>query len=212
MATLSFVLKLGFSAAMGLAACSFSGSRNASDVFLETKVARLAKAACDDDREGVAAAARQGGDPNSLGKDGYTPLMWALDCPNMNGIDALISAGANPNFKTPDRSYSVEDSVRMGYSPPHPLHFYGFTSVYYAASNSEDTDALKLLLARGGDPSTYNSADQDIGPSALEAAMDIGFAGKGWENYYALLDAGANVNASGSSGSTVAVHAAIRGN
>ena len=103
-----------------------------------------------------------GADPNAIGKvatgpggslEGVTPLLWAIDCNSMAGIDALVSAGANPNA--------------------HGA--FGKTPVTIAASLADPT-ALELLLKRGGDPNA-----EDDRQSALRNEQDFGQSQAGWD-------------------------------
>jgi ankyrin repeat protein len=63
------------------------------------------------------------------------------------------------------------------------------------ASAGDSVDTLKLLLARGGNPNA-----RDAGDSALTAALMHGQ----FENYYALLAAGADISSADAAGWTAA--------
>ncbi|MDO9222881.1 MAG: ankyrin repeat domain-containing protein [Caulobacter sp.] len=154
----------------------------AGDLFPDSKVAALARAACTGDVEAVTLAIKDGADPNAVGKEGtgpggvrevVTPLLWALDCRSLPGVTALLDAGANPN--------QVEE--------------WGATPVTVAASYN-DPAFLRLLLNRGGDPNA-----QDDQETALAIAMgtanglewvDEVPAAQAWANWDALLAAGAD--------------------
>jgi ankyrin repeat protein len=142
------------------------GGKTAEDVF-GPGLAKLARAACTGDVPGVEAAIRAGADPNGVGFEGTTPLIWALNCENLSGMEALLKAGADPN-------------VRFGNTTPICL-----------AAQMENSEPLKLLLKHGGDADAYN---QKSPWSALSLAFSLGMKKKDWTNYYALIDAGANVN------------------
>jgi uncharacterized protein len=133
----------------------------ADDLFTRPADVALAKVACAGDAQGVAAAVKGGADPNALGKmstsdrgeqERVTPLLWAIDCNSMAGLDALITAGANPNAKGS----------------------FGQTAVTIAAS-LPDSVVLELLLKRGGDPNT-----EDDLQSALRNEQELGQSKAGW--------------------------------
>jgi hypothetical protein len=138
------------------------GGLFADDLFARAADVGLAKAACAGDAKSVAASVAAGADPNAIGKvatgpdgslEGVTPLLWAIDCNSMPGIDALVSAGANPNA--------------------HGA--FGQTPVTIAASLPNPT-ALELLLKRGGDPNA-----EDDQQSALRNEQEFGQSQAGWD-------------------------------
>ena len=159
------------------------GDRTADDVFGVTALARLATAACRGDEPGIAAALRDGADVNGQGHDGVTPLLWALSCDNVRGIEALLKAGANPN-----------QEVGAG------------TAVYLAATR-HDPHVLRVLLQHGGDA---NAFDANTGMTALQEAFSLGLHGLGWDNYDALV-AKADINRADEQGWTIASEAAAMG-
>ncbi|MEQ1819420.1 MAG: ankyrin repeat domain-containing protein [Terricaulis sp.] len=163
----------------------------AGEMFGDLGVARLAQAACAGDAGHVIEAVRNGVDPNSISVgldefDGHvTPLLWAIDCGNARGIDALLRVGADPNQSTGGRD--------------------GLTPVL-AAADSRNPAVLRLLLQNGGDP---NAISQVGGYTALRAAFDLGLGTESWENWNALLDAGANIDTAFYGGhGTIATYAA----
>ena len=159
------------------------GDRTADDIFGVTPLARLATAACRGDDQAIAAALRDGADVNGQGHDGVTPLLWALSCDNVRGIEALLKAGANPN-------------QRVG----------GGTAVYLAATR-HDPHVLRVLLQHGGDA---NAFDANTGMTALQEAFSLGLHGLGWDNYDAFL-AKADINRADEQGWTIATEAAAMG-
>lgn len=138
------------------------GGKTVSEVFSDAPVRDLAVAACRGDGAGVAAALREGVDPNARGLDGVTPIFWALACDSLPGVEALLVGGADPNLMT---------------EPPNPI-----SAVDVAVTR--DTRLLQAVLRHGGFPS----------PCAFEEAFGVGMDQRGWDNYYALLDAGTDIN------------------
>lgn len=152
------------------------------DVFKEPRIAALARAACVGDEAAVARAIKDGTDANGKGFDDVTPLYWAVSCQNLRGIEALLRSGANPNYMFGRRFSAV-----------------------YAAATMKESAVLKLLLKYGGDP---NTKDNKSNQTALERALSLGIYGSGWDNYHALLKAGADINRSDELGRTIAIKAA----
>ena len=159
------------------------GGKSAQDVFADPKVQALAVAACIGNAEGIAKALASGITVDATGLDQVTPLMWALSCDNVPGMEALLKAGADPN-KSNGR----------------------FTPVY-AASTRHKPEPLKLLLKYGG---VANTEDKKTRKTALEEALELGIHGIGWNNYYALLQK-ADINAADEMGYTIAEFAAALG-
>jgi hypothetical protein len=160
------------------------GGRTAREAFSDPKLAALANAACTGDDMAIAQTLHDGADPNGRARLGDTPLFWAVDCANLTGIEALLKAGADPNYKAP--------------------HYFSAT---WVAARMSNPAPLKLLLKYGGDP----NATSESGETALWMALSLGVDGHGWENYYALLNAGANINRANSVGRTIATEASALG-
>lgn len=158
------------------------GGKSVSDVFTDGRVRDLALDACRGDAASVSAAVREGVDPNTRGLDGVTPIFWALACDSVQGVDALLRAGADPNLLT---------------DPPNP-----FSAVEVAATR--DPRLLQTVLRHGGSPSA-SALDE-----AFRRGMDLApscACEEGWENYNLLLEAGVDINAN-YRGGTIAEFAA----
>lgn len=163
------------------------GGKTVAEVFQDPRVAALARAACAPDA--AAAVPREvaaGADPKAVGLLGATPLFWAFTCRNPAGMEALLKAGADPNYTYPGK---------------------GGASVVFAAASLKDGAYLKLLLRYHGDP---NAGEVEGSKSALMAAMEAAFESGDWGNYYALLDGGADINRVYGYGETIATLAALR--
>ncbi|MEI7932636.1 MAG: ankyrin repeat domain-containing protein [Alphaproteobacteria bacterium] len=144
------------------------GGKLSGQVFLDAKVAALARSACHGDRGGVARAVRGGANPNGPGYDGVTPLYWAMACKNLAGTEALLEAGSDPNLK-----------------------FGGDFSATHLAAGMPDPDYLKIMLRHHGDPNAFDARN---GSTALTEALQVGITTDKWDNYYALLNGGADIN------------------
>jgi uncharacterized protein len=164
------------------------GGMTVEQEFPDSKVAALARSACDGDLDAVNSALKRGADPNGKGKDGATPIFWAMACENARGVEALLKAGADPNYRLPAGDTPV--TVAAGIKSP---------------------DILKLLLKYHGDPNATNDRRPYVAGNALANALSVGIYGYGWDNYYALLDAGADINKATDVGETIATAAASLG-
>ena len=160
--------------------------RTAEQEFLNARVSELASAACRGDEAAVEKAVGAGVDPNYMGPEGVTPLLWAVNCESVGGIRSLLRKGADPNLK-PKSKFSAT----------------------YAASMMSNPSILEVLLQNGGDPNSYYGDDK--GNSALIQALEVGWDGRGWKNFYTLLQKGADINLADEHGATVATRAVTFG-
>ena len=143
------------------------GGKTAGDVFDAQIDADLARAACTGDLHVLTQALAAGANPNASGYEGVTPLIWTLNCENIDGMKALLDAGADPN-------------VRFGIDTPVTL-----------AAGARNSKLLQVLLENGGNPSDYalNSPW-----SALKIALGLGIDTQDYTNYWLLINAGADIN------------------
>lgn len=146
--------------------------------FADPRVARLAHAACEGDTPAIEQALRDGADPNYSGLEGITPLHWASICDNFVGARALLVAGADPNLVSGAPSGNA-DQMSEEASPT------------LWAAGSHNPAMLPLFLQHGGDPNAHAGDDPSV--NALERALDVGNVGHGWDNWNALLAAGADI-------------------
>lgn len=87
-------------------------------------------AAWPDQIEALKAMIAEGADPNIEGRLGLTPLYWAAMNQNVEGVGALLDAGANPNWAERNTGWT-------------PLHI---------AANFRDAEIARLLLDAGANP------------------------------------------------------------
>jgi ankyrin repeat protein len=160
--------------AMTIASCHAEtlGNKHPSDMYSDPKVVSLVEAAIHGDMQKVKTLKKQGVNVNAVAVDGPTPLMWAIHTNSVNGIKALLDAGADPN-------------LRM-----QPLR--GFSVMELAVGNHDSDSAhiLRELLQHGGNPNLQVSDPiHDVSLLAIAAAEGQ------IENVGLLIAAGADVNA-----------------
>ena len=136
------------------------------------------KAAC------VQALAAHGADLNAADKDGQTALMAAVDARNANAVRILLEHGADPNILDKNGHSALSLAARDGNAEVARLLVEygarnaatvdvnarddagGWTPLMWAV-NTNRPDAVRLLLAHGGDPTIVLN---DYGDSALRTA------------------------------------------
>lgn len=165
-----------------------------------------------------------GADINLANKGGWTPLYLATDNRNIEGgdfpvpkpdidhlqfIKFLLEHGANPNLRVKDNTltrtiFTMQWFFESGATP------------FIRASQSGDTELMKLLLAHGADPKIKT----DYQDSALTVAAGIGWvegvtyehsAKENVEAVRMLLDLGLDPNGANQDGRTPLMGAALKG-
>ncbi len=157
-----------------LSACS-PQSKYGADRYFEGNALALAIASEQADGEAITRLMKDDGvDPDRIfARDAGIPLLaWPLRARNLDGLQALLDNGADPNA----RAYKTVDGRRLGYN----------NAMVYAAK-MDDPRFLELLLKHGGDPNTRNSANETL---LFQAFV----AGNQWENVKLLVENGADVN------------------
>lgn len=153
----------------GVACMSAESSLN--EVFSDLRTRALVKAACDGKAQRVTELVATGVDPNASGRRGMPPLLWVIDRCAPPAAEHLLNAGANPNSSYVVRSISC------------PV-------IWFAVRKSTPA-YVKLLLAHGASP---DAVCEGGGSDALTEAFRVGVKTGSWESYYALLEAGADIN------------------
>ena len=109
---------------------------NASDYFESQAQIDLVRAAERGNAGEISGAIDQGADVNKVGKQGMTPLFWALAKQNLEGFRLLLEHGANPH---------VVVELPEGFQASH-------AGAVEMASKLEDSRYLRALLEHGADP------------------------------------------------------------
>ena len=182
------------------------------DFYDDDLTIQLARAAASGNTKRMDTLISKGADVNHVGKEGMTPLMWALGKKSKSGMRYLLERGANPNVP-----------AKRG------------LSVTMLTAGIEDTEYLEMVLAHGGDPNYVNtSTDVVITPlfmaidnanaataalliragadlnynkhmSKMTPMMDAATLNQ-WKIVYLLLEAGADYSITNSWNKTIAWH------
>lgn len=116
---------------------------------------------------------------NVEGKDGITPLCWAVWTKNLEGARLLLEGGANPNVRPEHNAAPME------------------------AAAGQSADVLKLLIKYGGDVNLRSKTT--FGYTPLHGAN----IGNNVEATKLLISSGANLEATDSGGLTPFFHALV---
>lgn len=151
------------------------GEMTLSEAYDDPRVIALIEAACRGEAGEIRRLLAAGVNANAQGKDDMRPLPWVMQCGDRVGLDVLLAAGADPN------------------------HLYrGRVSAIWMAAGMYDVKVLDALAKHGADLDRWEEAQ-----TPLIRALDRGLETGAWENYYALLDAGADVNNASETGFTL---------
>ncbi len=170
--TASFLL---LAAALALLSACSPQSKYGADRYFEGNALALAIASELGESGAITRLMKDDGvDPHRIfARNAGIPLLaWPLRARNLDGLQALLDNGADPNA----RAYKTVDGRRLGYN----------NAMVYAAK-MDDPRILELLLKHGGDPNTRNSANETL---LFQAFV----AGNQWENVKLVVENGADVN------------------
>lgn len=151
---------------------------NAADIFPAGPAAAVAEAAARGQIDKVKQLLESGTDINVRGRDGATPLLWALLKGNKAGFRFLLERGADANLQ-----------VKQG------------NSVMSFAAMHEDSRFLELALKHGGDPNL-------VDPETAKPPIFVSIENLRMDNIRLLIDGGGNLNFKDRTGSTPLMRAA----
>ncbi|MEA1673577.1 ankyrin repeat domain-containing protein [Nitrospirillum sp. BR 11163] len=158
------------------------------DRFTDPSARRFAEAVAAGKVDAALAAAHDApGGVNTVGRDGATGLLMAVERHNLAMVDALLKAGANPDG-APDRAplhlaVSVRDLTmvkRLLAAHADPNATMGTETPLYMAGVMGEIPAAQALLDAGAD---INKADE-VGKTPILAAA----AADNWQTVAFLLD------------------------
>lgn len=182
-----------------------SGGRNMvldpGEAFSDPQVVALALAAQNGDVEEIDRLVTVGVDVNTIGRQGVSPLYWALLAQNKRGFKRLLEHGASPNIQTDDGDSVMHLGAELADDPewielalehggdPNLVasknrYRWKWTPIY-CAINAEHARAVELLIEAGADLDHRNWEDE----TPLEFAA---WCGRSFDIVYLLLRAGSD--------------------
>lgn len=156
--------------------CAASSAHGAGDYF-DGRALQLAVASESGDSDTITRLVKEEGvDPDKTfaRRDGIPVLAWPLRARSLEGLQAMLDAGADPNAR---------ESKRMNGEMIH------FNNAMVYAAKMDDPRYLELLLKHGGNPNTRNINNETL---LLQAFL----SGNQWKNIQVLIENGANINES----------------
>jgi ankyrin repeat protein len=107
-----------------------------------------------------------GADPNAVGREGMSPLMYSARLGSADGVALLLQHKANPNTQTPDgvtplMISNYEEKVRLLLEAGADIYRKdknGKTAIFYAVEECA-FDKVKLLVDK--DPGILHAVDND---------------------------------------------------
>lgn len=175
-------------------------------MYDDPKVVALVEAAIAGDRGGVARAARAGADVNTVSSEGASPLLWTVKMRNLEGMDALLKAGADPWKPLRGTDSVMSETVRSGFvdqlrvmldngaDPNHPVGDPVDVSLLHIAAFHGPIEAVRLLLAHG--------ADINLHPKGFDSVPGSAIAGGRYDIVLYLLENGYRGNLDDVAGGT----------
>ncbi len=186
------ILRLGLFVFVSIVAGCRAGNMNTADYFSDAQAAALAQAAAKGHTDEITQLLAEGVDVNARGKDGMTPLIWALFNKSKDGFECLLQHGANPNLQLSDDETSEF---------PRELPFAGNSAMSFAA-RYEDIWYLDTVIKYGGNVNLVN-------PYRSFTPIYDSMAARRKLQPRKLIKAGANLNFQDRDGYTPLVMAAM---
>ncbi len=170
--------------------CGPTGHWRPRDFYSDPDVIALVQAAEKGDRDAIDRLVSRGVNVNAEGKDGMTPLLWAMWAKNKQGFLCLLEHGADPNRQ-------------IHFAGPTRNPDEGFSVTNYAARAENDSEWLELVLKHGANP---NLIMPDVAKTTpIFDAIDS----RKIEHVKMLIKAGADLNYQTALGTTPAMYAAL---
>lgn len=175
-----------------LSACAgslFGGTqcagRSLGQAYRDPQVLILAKAAVKGGSDAIRSQVQRGADVNHLEDGAVPPLLWAICADNIEGFEALLKAGADPNLA--GNGHGKGDGKGHGVKENGSIIRQGWSATVMAAGTGRP-DFLRLALRYGGDLNAKRGEEAQDRP-LLQAAYHGLF-----ENVKILVAAGADIN------------------
>jgi hypothetical protein len=179
------ILFLVYSICLG---CQAKGGKLTPERFFAGQMLELGRAIARGDIANIKAAIKSGADPNGVGKEGMTPLVYAFGVKQKKAMVILLENGADPNLRitAPQASQGMRDQ-----------------SAVTIVAGAPDNEYLEILLNYGGDMNAKNSDGEPILISMVFTDP------RNYEGIDMLLSRGADMEAIDSGGYTLLMNLAL---
>jgi ankyrin repeat protein len=164
--------------------CQAKGGQVTPELYFDGQMLELGRAIAKGDTANIVAAINSGADPNGIGREGVTPLIFAFGTHQKKAMVTLLENRADPNMRI--TAPQAIEGIR------------GQTAVTIVAG-TEDNEYLEILLDHGGDINAKNSDGEPILITML--FMDP----TNYKGMEILLGRGADMEATDSSGATLLI-------
>lgn len=159
------------------------GGMTIHQAFPDDRVAKMIRATVDEEFDEAEKQIKAGADVNFIGTDEISPLIWVMfearRSNDLDGLEYLLKAGANPNYRAKQMLHESAMSIAAG---------------------GDHLRILELLLKNKGDPNLLGPGDDPI--------LSIAVFERRRRNVEMLLKYGADINAPKRDGENIASQAA----
>jgi ankyrin repeat protein len=156
--------------------------------FFDGQMLELGRAIVKGDTAKIEATIRSGADPNSCGREGVTPLVFAWAVGQKKAMVTLLQHGADPNLR-----------ITAPEAPPAIRNNSAVTII----AGTPDNEFLEILLDHGGDINAKGSDGEPIVITMLFVAP------RNYKGMNLLLERGADMNATDSGGDSLLMNLAL---
>jgi uncharacterized protein len=164
------LLRLG-ALLLALAPCAALAQAPIPGTRLDTVLNTLAKAAAENNTEGVEARLRERVDPNLIDETGRSPLGYAAAFGNTEMAKALLEGGARVDYRDKLGDTALHRAAEAGQAqmvrlllaanaPVDATNRQGITPLMLAA-DANKVEAVRVLLAGGADPKKQDFSGRD---------------------------------------------------
>ncbi|PNV72269.1 ankyrin repeat domain-containing protein [Leptospira inadai] len=159
-----------------------------SEAYSDPTALKLVKAAVGGNSKKVADLVKEGANPNHLEPDKVPMLLWTICGQNVEGFEALLKAGADPNLGGTGHGRGQGDQGRREGVSSIPINWSAMT---FAASIN-NPEFLRLAIQYGGDLNTEKRGEKAASESGIPLLV-AAYHGL-FDNVKLLVESGADIN------------------
>jgi uncharacterized protein len=140
----------------------------------------------------VESLVKDGADPNHLEEGKIHPLIWTICAENVEGFEALLKAGADPNLGGTGSGWG-DGRIGNPFSRVEDTIIYGEMTALLIAASHPDSRFLKLAIQYGGDVNLKAKVPEKGISVPRTPVINAAYHGL-LENVKILVEAGADIN------------------